>query len=61
MAKGKNSVPKSGAVWRMSGVEAALSRKPRYNPYACGTGVHGDTKYNRAKERRRFRNDLENG
>ena len=48
----KKKCPKSGAVWKMSAVEATLAKKPHYNGFACGHGVHGDVKYNRAKQKR---------
>ena len=51
-AKRKKRAPKSGAVWRMSAEEATLAKKPRYNGYACGHGVHGDAKYSRTKSKR---------
>ena len=50
----KRRVPKTGSVWHLSSEEATLSQKPLYNGFACGTGLHGDTKYNRAREKRRW-------
>ena len=52
MSRKKRAVPVSGAVWRLSAEEATLAGKPRYNGFACGPGVHGDVKYNRAKAKR---------
>ena len=57
MAKRKR-VPKGGAVWHLSAEEATLVGKPRYNGYACGHGAHGDAKYNRTKENRAWRAQL---
>ena len=49
---------KTGPVWHRSAVEATLDAMPRYNGHACGTGAHGDTKYNRTKQKRAWRNEL---
>ena len=57
-AKRTKRVPKSGAVWRMSAEEATLAKKPRYNGFACGHGAHGDAKYNRAKAKRAWNNQV---
>lgn len=57
----RSRMPKDGAVWRQSGEEATLARKPYYNAFACGHGAHGDTKYNRAKEKRTWKRDLQKG
>lgn len=46
---------KGKAVWRLSADEATLAQNPRYNGFACGHGIHGDTKYNRAKEKRAWK------
>lgn len=56
--KRSNCVPKTGAVWHLTAEEAALAKKPHYNGYACGHGVHGDTKYNRAKQKRAWKNAI---
>ena len=61
MPRKKRNVPASGPVWRMSAEEATLAKMPRYNAHACGTGAHGDAKYNRAKQKRAFMRDLEGG
>ena len=58
--KKTKKVPKTGAVWRLSKEEATLANKPRYNTYAYGSGVHGDTRYNRAKQKRSWRKELNN-
>ena len=55
----KRSVPKTGAVWRLSAEEATLAAKPRYNGFACGHGAHGDAKYNRAKSKRTWEHRIE--
>lgn len=57
----RRRVPKGDVVWRQSAEEATLARKPYYNAFACGHGVHGDTKYNRAKEKRTWKRDLQKG
>ncbi|MBQ9000706.1 MAG: hypothetical protein IJ087_02490 [Eggerthellaceae bacterium] len=56
--KNKRGVPKQGPVWRRSSVEATLDQMPKYNAHACGTGAHGDVKYNRAKQKRRLQREL---
>lgn len=61
MARQKNrKVPKTGPVWRMSAEEATLAGKPRYNGFACGSGAHGDAKYNRKREKRTWQRELRN-
>lgn len=57
----RNRVPKGDVVWRQTAEEATLARKPYYNAFACGHGVHGDTKYNRAKEKRTWKRNLQKG
>lgn len=47
---------KSNVVWHQTSVEATLAKKPKYNGFVCGSGIHGDTKYNRIKEKRNFKN-----
>lgn len=56
--KRKTRVPKSGPVWKQTSEEATLAKMPRYNAFACGTGPHGDAKYNRAKAKRAWKKDL---
>lgn len=56
--KNKNKVSKQGAVWKQTSEEATLAKMPKFNGYACGTGAHGDRKYDRKKEERR-RNKLD--
>lgn len=58
MPRQKAGAQKEGPVWKLSRVEATLQAKPRFNGFACGYGVHGDVKYNRAKERARFRDTI---
>lgn len=60
MAK-KHKVSKTGPVWHQSSQEATLSKMPKYNGFACGTGVQGDTKYNRKKVKRQFMKELDSG
>ena len=52
--------PKTGPVFSMTSEEATLAKMPKYNAHACGTGAHGDRKYNRARENRRFKRDMDN-
>lgn len=42
----------------LNSLEATRVKKPRYNAYTIGHGVHGDTKYNRNKEKRNFKREL---
>ena len=49
---------KGSVVWHLSADEATLAEKPHYNGFACGHGVQGDTKYNRAKMKRTWKNEL---
>lgn len=61
MSKGrKRKPPKTGPVWTVSALEATLATKPRYNGYSCGYGPHGDTKYNRVKENRVWKDEYLN-
>ena len=55
----KKHIPKSGPVWRRSAEEATLDKMPKYNAHACGTGPHGDAKYNRAKEKQAWKRELD--
>ena len=36
------------------------AKKPRYNGFACGYGVHGKTKYDRAQDKKFLRQELDN-
>lgn len=38
----KSLVVDAMAIWEM--------RKPRYNGYSCGYGIHGNTKYSRKQK-----------
>ena len=61
MAKKKSrKVPETGPVWRMSAEEATLAGKPRYNGFACGSGAHGDRKYNRTRANRAWQKEIRN-
>lgn len=44
--------------FRISAEEVTLMHKPIYNGHAIKCGVHGDTKYNRRKEKRAFQKAL---
>ena len=52
------SAPKSGPVWHQTAEEATLAQMPRFNAHACGTGPHGDAKYNRARLKRDWQREL---
>lgn len=58
--KKTKKVPKTDAVWKLSKEEATLANKPRYNAYAYGSGAHGDTQYNRTKQKRSWKRELDN-
>ena len=58
MSKRKNRVPKSGPVWHRTAEEATLDRMPKFNAHACGTGAHGDAKYNRARQKRAWQREM---
>ena len=53
MSKKKLIASKHGAVWKLSAKDATLAKKPHFNGFACGHGVHGDIKYNRSREKRK--------
>lgn len=60
MAKKKRErVSKSGPVWHRTAEQATLDQMPKYNAHACGTGAHGDAKYNRAKQKRTWQQELD--
>lgn len=59
MPKKRRRIPKDGPVWRRSSEEATLDKMPKYNAHACGTGPHGDAKYNRAKQKRAWQKELD--
>ena len=54
----RSRVAKSGPVWHMSAEESTLAKMPKYNAHACGSGAHGDAKYNRARQKQAWRNEL---
>ena len=54
----RRSVPKSGPVWRKTATEGTRSKMPKYNAYACGAGVHGDVKYNRARQKQAWQREM---
>lgn len=56
--KKKLAVPKSGPVWQRSSEQATLDQMPKYNAHVCGTGPHGDAKYNRAKQKRSWQREM---
>ena len=56
--KKKTRAPKAGPVWRKTAVEATLDQMPKYNAHACGTGAHGDVKYNRAKQKQAWHREM---
>lgn len=54
----KRKLPKGDVVWKQTSDEATLAKKPHYNGYACGHGAHGDAKYNRTKDKRKWKQQL---
>ena len=58
MPKKKNRVPKNGPIWKRSAEQATLDRMPKFNAHACGTGAHGDTKYNRARQKNAWQKEM---
>ena len=59
MPSKKHRAPNKGIVWHRSAEQATLDSMPKYNAFACGTGAHGDAKYNRAKQKQVWRKELE--
>ena len=60
MAKKKRTYLKNDtSVFRMSAEDATLSKMPKYNAYAGGYGAHGKNKYDRNKEKRDFKKDID--
>ena len=59
MSMKRKKVAKTGPVWHKSAEEATLDQMPKYNAHQAKTGPHGDVKYNRAKERRLLRDELD--
>ena len=59
MPKKRRHVSKDGPVWRRSAEEATLDRMPKCNAHACEPARTGGAKYNRAKQKRAWRKELE--
>lgn len=55
MARKKN---KKTVVGTISALDQFAVSKPRFNGFQTGTGVHGDTRYNRRASKREFRRAL---
>ena len=55
--KRKVTIPKEGPITILTSYEATRLAMPRYNAFACGHGPHGDVKYNRAYEKRKWNNE----
>ena len=56
--RAKQTVAKQGPIWHQTAEEATLAKMPKYNAFGCGTGAHGDAKYNRARQKQAWRNEL---
>ena len=54
MSKKKSNM----SVYCLSSTENTLRQMPKFNPYQTGHGVIGDTKYNRRKEKAKFKKFL---
>ena len=62
--KGRRRLPKprmteDGKILVMDSLEATRAKMPKYDGFAIRGGVHGDTEYNRRKEKRDFRRQLD--
>lgn len=55
----KPRMTEDGRILVMTGLEATRARMPKYNGFAIRGGVHGDTEYNRRKEKRDLRRQLD--
>ena len=55
MSKRKRARVRGNVIWHQSVEEATLAKKPHYNGFACGSGPQGDTKYNRSKAKRAWK------
>lgn len=55
----KPRMTEDGRIIVMTGLEATRASRPRYDGFAIGSGVHGDTGYNRRREKRDFRRQLD--
>lgn len=51
MSKKKSNM----SVYHLSATKNTLRQMPKFNPYQTGHGIIGDTKYNRRKEKEKFR------
>lgn len=49
---------KNQKVLVISAMEIWKMRKPKYDAYACGHGMHGSKKYNRRKVERQFKKEI---
>ena len=58
MSSKKKGAPTRGAVWHQSALEATLAKKPHFNAHICATGPQGPTKYDRAREKRAWQQEL---
>ena len=61
MARKKHKGGDTSPIWHVSAEEATLHKMPRYNGFACGHGAHGDVKYNRSKQKRFWKRELNGG
>lgn len=52
-------IASSGPVWHQTAEEVTLAQMPRYDAHVWGTGIHGDTKYNRTRSKRTWQRELE--
>ena len=48
-------------VGYISAEQNTLNKMPQYNGFKCGHGPHGDTKYNRRKNKEHLRRILDEG
>lgn len=48
-------------VFHMDGVDVTLAHMPYIDGWVCRGGVHGDTAYNRRKEKRDLRRLIDEG
>ena len=49
---------KSIKVFYMSAEENTLRQMPKYNPFACGYGPHGNRGYNRRENKEALRREI---
>lgn len=52
-------VTEDGRIVVMTSLEATRAQMPKYDGFVVRGGVHGDTKYNRRKEKRDFERQLD--